>query len=81
MRRWVMESPRYGWGGWKMPILHLNDAEYCEHGCPICRGARSGNPIYNVLQTVEMAVTMGGCPWGRARKLKYGVPPNQPLPK
>jgi len=32
------------------------------------------------LQRVEMLLTLGGCPWGRARQAKYGVPPDQPLP-
>jgi hydrogenase large subunit len=32
----------YGWGGWKMPIFHPNDPEYCEYGCPICTRARNG---------------------------------------
>lgn len=68
-------NPRYGWNGWKMPFGNLRDPEYCEFGCPICRGARRGNPIYKVVQGLMMVLTLGGCWWGRARRRKYGVPP------
>ena len=27
--------------------------------------------------TIEMVLTFGGCPWGRARQRKYGVRPNE----
>lgn len=70
----------YAWGGWKMPILNLNDPEYCEYGCPICTRARKGVPLAVAVQKAEMALTLGGCPWGRARRRKYGVNPNEPLP-
>jgi hypothetical protein len=70
----------YGWGGWKMPILHLNDPEYCEYGCPICTRARRGIPWAVAAQKVELLLTHGGCPWGRARKKKYGVGPDKGLP-
>ena len=56
------------------------DPDYCEHRCPICTNARKGNRIARFLQSVEMLVTFGCCPWGRARRRKYGVKPNQPLP-
>ena len=56
------------------------DPEYCESRCPICTRARQGNPIAKMFQSVEMLVTFGGCPWGRARQKKYGVRPNEPLP-
>jgi len=69
----------YDWGGWKMPILHLSDPEYCEDGCPICTRARKGVPWAAAVQKFEMAITLGGCPWGRARQRKYGVAPNQNL--
>ena len=70
----------YAWGGWKMPILHLNDPEYCEYGCPICTRARRGVPWAVTVQQAELALTGGGCPWGRARRHKYGVSPNESLP-
>jgi hypothetical protein len=50
----------YAWGGWKMPILHLNDPEYCEHGCPICTRARRGVPWAVAVQKAELALTLGG---------------------
>jgi len=37
--------------------------------------------VAHVLQAIEMVVTFGGCPWGRARQEKYGVKPNEPLPQ
>jgi len=73
--------PQYGWRGWKMPFGNLKDPEYCEYGCPICRGARRGNPIYRVIQGLLMVLTLGGCWWGRARKRKYGVRPWKPIPE
>ena len=56
------------------------DPDYCEKKCPVCTKAREGNRFAQLIQTVEMAVTFGGCPYGRARQKKYGVKPNQPLP-
>ena len=56
------------------------DPDYCESRCPICTRARQGNTIAKILQSVEMLVTFGGCPWGRARQKKYGVRPNESLP-
>ncbi len=75
-----MEKKEYGWNGWKMPILDLNDPDYCEFGCPICRAAREGNTLCKFLQGIELIVTFGGCWWGRARKRKYGVSPNESVP-
>lgn len=75
-----MNAKQYGWKGWKMPLLHLNDPDYCEYGCPICRNARAGNRIAKIAQSVERTVTFGGCWWGRARQRKYGVPPDKPIP-
>ncbi len=69
---------KYGWKGWKMPILHLADADYCEYGCPVCTGARRGNQVYRILLRLETIFTFGGCPWCRARKRKYGVKPSEP---
>jgi hypothetical protein len=74
-----MQKKRYGWKGWKMPILHPNDADYCEFGCPICVNARKGNSLAKIGQP-QRVLTFGGCWWGRARKRKYGVKPNEPLP-
>jgi hypothetical protein len=56
------------------------DPDYCEHRCPICTRARRGSPWAKFLQAIEMAVTFGGCPWGRARQRKYGVTPAESLP-
>ncbi|MFH1918358.1 MAG: hypothetical protein ABIP48_00510 [Planctomycetota bacterium] len=58
----------------------LFDPEFCEHQCPICTRARKGNRFARFFQTIEMLATFGGCPWGRARRRKYGVKPNEPLP-
>jgi hypothetical protein len=69
----------YGWGGWKMPILHPNDPDYCEYGCPICTRARKGVSWAIAVQKAELALTSGGCPWGRARRRKYGVKPDQAI--
>ena len=55
--------------------------DFCEKHCPICTRARKGNRIAKFLQAIEMLVTRGGCPWGRARRRKYGVEPDQPLPE
>lgn len=54
--------------------------EFCEKHCPICIRARKGNRLARMIQSLEMFVTFGGCPWGRARQKKYGVHPTQPLP-
>lgn len=55
------------------------DPDFCQKRCPICTRAREGNRVAGFLQQIEMAVTGGGCPWGRARQKKYGVRPDQPL--
>lgn len=57
------------------------DPEFCESRCPICTNARKGKAVARILQTIEMAVTFGGCPAGRARQRKYGVRPDQSLPR
>ncbi len=57
-----------------------NDPAFCESYCPICTRARRGVRWAQVLQAIELAVTCGGCPAGRARQRRYGVRPNQPLP-
>lgn len=76
----IMMDKKYGWGGWKMPIFNPNDPDFCEIGCPICVPARNGNKIAGFFQKIELMVTVGGCWWGRARKRKYGVDPDQPVP-
>ena len=60
--------------------MKLTDPDFCEAHCPLCTSARKGNRLAVVLQRIEMAVTFGGCPAGRARKKKYGVRPNESLP-
>lgn len=55
--------------------------EFCETYCPICTRARKGNPTAMKLQAIEMKITHGGCPWGRARQAKYGVKPIEPIPE
>ena len=59
----------------------MANPEFCESICPICGPARRGNKVAQKLQAVEMKVTGGGCPWGRARQAKYGVPPTEPIPE
>lgn len=54
--------------------------DFCEMSCPICTRARRGHRIAKLLQRIEMLVTRGGCPWGRARQRKYGVRPEDPIP-
>jgi hypothetical protein len=54
--------------------------EFCERYCPVCTRARKGQRLAAMLQRVEMTVTFGGCPWGRARWRKYGVRPDESLP-
>jgi len=76
-----VNTKKYGWNGWKMPVFNLNDPDYCEYGCPICTRARQGNRLAQFLQKIELVVTSGGCWWGRARQRKYGVKPNEPIPE
>ncbi len=57
------------------------DPDFCEQRCPICTRARKGNRFAKFLQMIELVVTFGGCPWGRARRTKYGVRPNEPVPE
>jgi hypothetical protein len=58
----------------------MGDPDFCEKKCPICTRARQGNHLARFVQAIEMLVTFGGCPHGRARQRKYGVRPNEPLP-
>ncbi len=55
-------------------------AEFCERICPVCTRARAGHRFARLLHAVEMRLTFGGCPWGRARQREYGVRPEQPIP-
>lgn len=57
------------------------DPQFCESRCPICTRARKGNRIAKFFQSIELLVTFGGCPWGRARRKKYGVAPDQSVPE
>ena len=66
----MMDDSR-GWG--------VFDPDFCEHRCPICTRARQGKRWAKLLQTIEMFVTFGGCPWGRARQKKYGIKPSESL--
>ncbi len=59
--------------------MKLLDAVFCEKHCPVCTKARQGNAFARFLQKIEMALTFGGCPAGRARQKKYGVRPDEPL--
>jgi len=61
-------------------VAGLFDPDFCESKCPICTRARNGNRFCQFLQAIELIVTFGGCPWGRARRKKYGVKPNEPVP-
>ena len=61
--------------------MKLTDADFCESHCPVCTNARKGNKIAGFLQKLEMTLTGGGCPAGRARQKKYGVKPNEPRTK
>ena len=53
--------------------------EFCERYCPVCTKARKGVKLARMLQRIEMVLTFGGCPWGRARLQKYGVRPDEAL--
>ncbi len=60
--------------------MNMFDPEFCEKRCPVCTRARKGNRFARAVQWLESLLTLGGCPWGRARRKKYGVKPNEPLP-
>ncbi|MGB4725922.1 MAG: hypothetical protein WBH86_00805 [Thermogutta sp.] len=66
--------------GNQTPTRFLFDPDFCEKRCPICTRARRGVRWARWLQKIELFLTFGGCPWGRARAKKYGVPPDQPQP-
>jgi hypothetical protein len=75
-----MAGKVYGWNGWKLPIFNLDDPDYCEFGCPVCTGARRGSRWAKLVQSMEIRITGGGCPWGKARERKYGVRPDKVVP-
>ena len=58
----------------------LKDPDYCESRCPLCTKARAGNLLARIVQRIEMLVSFGGCPSGKARMKKYGVRPDESLP-
>ncbi|MCF7973428.1 MAG: hypothetical protein K9N55_06405 [Phycisphaerae bacterium] len=60
--------------------MNLKDPDFCELHCPVCTNARKGNRFARILQKIEMLITFGGCPSGRARKKKYGVTPDKAIP-
>ena len=60
--------------------MNLRDPDFCESRCPVCTNARKGNLLARMVQRIEMIVTFGGCPSGRARRKKYGVGPDQAIP-
>jgi hypothetical protein len=59
----------------------MGDPDFCEKKCPICTRTREGYRLARFVQAVEMLVTFGGCPHGRARQRKYGVKPSEPIPR
>lgn len=67
-------------GNLQVPQMPFFDPDFCQWRCPICTAARKGNRLARLIQRIELLLTLGGCPWGRARQAKYGVPPDQPLP-
>ncbi len=60
--------------------MNMKDQDFCESKCPICTNARKGKLIARIVQRIEMVVTRGGCPAGKARREKYGVEPDEELP-
>jgi hypothetical protein len=59
--------------------MNLKDPDFCELHCPVCTNARKGHWLARMVQKIEMAVTFGGCPSGRARQRKYGVRPDEAI--
>ncbi|MBT3294126.1 MAG: hypothetical protein HN919_06670 [Verrucomicrobia bacterium] len=56
------------------------DAEFCESRCPVCTRAREGHRLARMLLKIELVLTRGGCPAGKARREKYGVRPDEKIP-
>jgi hypothetical protein len=61
--------------------MNLTNPDFCESRCPICANARKGNLLARIVQRIEMVVTLGGCPSGRARRKKYGIRPHEAIPR
>ncbi|MBI2303075.1 MAG: hypothetical protein HYU66_29560 [Armatimonadetes bacterium] len=57
------------------------DPEFCETKCPVCTAARKGHVLARLFQRIELFLTRGGCPYGRARQRKYGVRPDEAVPR
>ena len=59
-------------------MMAKSEPVFCEKYCPVCRGARAGNPFWAKVQNLELRL-LGerGCPFGRARTDYYGVLPHQ----
>jgi hypothetical protein len=76
----ALVTPRRGGAKGRVSLMPLFDPDFCENRCPVCTNARKGNRLAKILQRIERVVTFGGCPWGRARQRKYGVPPDEPMP-
>ena len=53
------------------------DPDFCESRCPVCTRAREGNRLAKFIQQIEMLITVGGCPFGRAREKKYAAKPDE----
>ena len=64
----------------EMSAMPIFSPDFCENRCPVCTRARKGHRLARLLQKIEMLLTFGGCPWGRARQRKYGVRPDEALP-
>ncbi len=60
--------------------MNLKDPEFCESHCPVCTNARKGKRLARFIQRLEMILTRGGCPAGKARREKYGVEPHEKRP-
>ena len=60
--------------------MKANDHGFCESRCPVCTNARKGHWLARIIQKIELAVTFGGCPAGRARRKRFGVGPAEAIP-
>lgn len=57
------------------------DPMFCEERCPVCVNGREGKKFARALQNLEMKLTHGGCPNGRAREEMFGYPPTEKIPE
>jgi hypothetical protein len=60
--------------------MPLFGPDFCEKHCPVCTRARQGRPWARMFQKLEMMLTFGACPWGRARQRAFGVRPDEARP-